>query len=68
MDLVSDMELRGSGSEAVEALIASGALDELFARIDAGDLEMTGTDGLVPEVIKAALERGLQAELTDHLG
>ena len=33
MDLMSDTELPGgSGSEAVEALIASGALDALFAR------------------------------------
>jgi putative transposase len=68
MDLVSDTELPGSGSEAVEALIASGALDELFARIDAGELAMTGSGGVIPELIKAALERGLQAELTDHLG
>ena len=68
MDLVSDMERPGSGSEAVEALIASGALDGLFARIDAGDVEMTGSGGVIPELIKAALERGLQAELTDHLG
>ncbi|WP_313716846.1 IS256 family transposase [Arsenicicoccus bolidensis] len=29
---------------------------------------MTGADGLIPGLIKAALERGLQAELTDHLG
>src|SRR5438067_6780661 len=69
MDLVRGTELPGgSGSEAVEALIASGALDELFARIDAGELEMTGSGGVIPELIKAALERGLQAELADHLG
>lgn len=57
-----------SGREAVEELVASGALDELFERIDAGEIELTGSDGLVPGLIKAALERGLQAELTDHLG
>jgi transposase-like protein len=49
-------------------LAASGALDELFARIDAGEVEMTGADGLIPGLIKAALERGLAAELTGHLG
>ncbi len=68
MDLVSDTEMPGSGSDAVEALIASGALDDLFARIDAGELEMTGSGGVIPELIKAALERGLQVELADHLG
>lgn len=57
-----------SGRQVAAQLAASGALDELFARIDAGDVEMTGTDGLIPGLIKAALERGLQAELTDHLG
>jgi putative transposase len=57
-----------SGREAVDELVASGALDSLFDRIDAGDIELTGDGGLIPGLIKAALERGLQAELTDHLG
>lgn len=68
MDLMDETDRPESGSEAVEALIASGALDDLFARIDAGEIEMTGDDGLIPQLIKAALERGLQAELTGHLG
>ncbi|WP_168709428.1 hypothetical protein [Actinomyces procaprae] len=29
---------------------------------------MTGEDGLLTGVLKAALERGLEAELTSHLG
>ncbi|MDP9823660.1 hypothetical protein J2S59_003469 [Nocardioides massiliensis] len=33
-----------------------------------GDLELTGDGGFIPGLIKAALERGLQAELSDHLG
>jgi transposase-like protein len=49
-------------------MAASGALDDIFARIDAGELELTGDDGFIPALIKAALERGLAAELTDHLG
>ena len=57
-----------SGKDAAAELAASGALDELFARIDSGRVEMTGADGLIPGLIKAALERGLQAELSDHLG
>ena len=55
-------------ADVVEELKASGALDALFDRIDAGEIEMTGDGGLIPGLIKAALERGLQAELTDHLG
>lgn len=57
-----------TGRDVAAELAASGALDELFARIDAGEVEMTGVDGLIPGLIKAALERGLQAELSDHLG
>lgn len=57
-----------TGKDVAAELAASGALDELFARIDSGEVEMTGADGLIPGLIKAALERGLQAELTDHLG
>ena len=52
----------------IEELQASGALDALFAKIDAGEVQLTGDGGLVPGLIKAALERGLGAELTDHLG
>src|SRR5262245_46391883 len=69
MDLVADeREPRSRGSDVVEELRASGALDALFEKIDAGEIELTGDGGLIPELIKAALERGLQAELTDHLG
>ena len=57
-----------SGREVAEELAASGALDAVFARIDAGEVEMTGADGLIPGLIKAALERGLAAELTGHVG
>lgn len=57
-----------SGSAAAAELAASGAFDDLFARIDAGEIELTGDDGFIPGLIKAALERGLQAELTGHLG
>ena len=49
-------------------LAASGALDSLFEQIDAGHVQLSGDGGLLPELIKAVLERGLQAELTGHLG
>jgi putative transposase len=71
MDLVTeepDSMPVASGKDVAAQLAASGALDELFARIDSGEVEMTGAEGLIPGLIKAALERGLQAELSDHLG
>ncbi len=57
-----------SASDALDELRSSGKLDALFAKIDAGEVQLTGAGGFVPELIKAALERGLQAELSDHLG
>ena len=59
---------RASGRETVEELRRSGALDALFERLDAGEVEMTGSQGLLPALLKEALERGLTAELTEHLG
>jgi putative transposase len=67
MDLVTEEEPR-SGAEVAAQMAASGALDEIFAKIDAGELELTGAEGFIPGLVKAALERGLQAELTSHLG
>lgn len=49
-------------------LAASGQRDALFAQIDAGSVELTGDGGCVRALVKAALERGRQAELWGHLG
>jgi len=67
MDLVAEGAPK-SGAEVAAQMAASGALDEIFAKIDAGELDLTGAEGFIPGLVKAALERGLQAELTDHLG
>ncbi len=64
---MSDQE-PASAADLVEELRRSGALDSLFARIDSGEVQLTGDGGLVPSLIKATLERGLAAELSGHLG
>jgi putative transposase len=56
------------GYKAAAELAESGALDGLFAQIDAGEIDLTGDGGFIPALIKHALERGLGAELSDHLG
>jgi putative transposase len=43
-------------------------LDELIDRADQSGVQLTGEGGFLPELVKAVLERGLDAELTDHLG
>ncbi|WP_306232511.1 IS256 family transposase [Agrococcus beijingensis] len=60
-------ERRRQQKEIADRLKASGALDELFAKIDAGE-PLTGEGGLIGGMLKAALERGLDAELTEHVG
>lgn len=61
-----------SKHEATNRLAAelkdSGALADLFARIDAGDVDLTGDGGLIPALVKSTLERGLAAEMDAHLG
>ncbi len=60
-------ERRREQKEIADSLKESGALDEIFARIDAGE-PLTGHEGLLKGMLKASLERGLEAELTDHVG
>lgn len=60
-------ERRRQQKELAEQLKASGAMDEIFAKIDAGQ-PLTGEQGLLGGMLKAALERGLDAELTEHVG
>ena len=62
---------QGRGRDAravVNELADAGLLDDLMARVDDGDLQLTGEGGFLPEMIKAVLERGLAAELTEHVG
>jgi putative transposase len=59
-------------SRAAAGLVAELAdspwMDGLIARAGAGELRLTGEGGFLPELIRAVLERGLQVELSDHLG
>jgi len=59
---------RREQAEGARRLRESGVLDELFAQIDAGEVQLDGKDGLIQQLIKTGLERGLQAELSDHVG
>jgi putative transposase len=66
--LPEELERRAAAAGSMDALKASGAFDELMAPIDSGRLEHDGEDGFIQQLIKASLERGLQAELSGHLG
>src|SRR5690606_11392158 len=59
---------RAAQEEGARRLAESGVMDDLFAKIDAGEIDFGGPDGLIQQLIKRGLERGLQAELPDHVG
>jgi putative transposase len=56
-------ERRARQRELADRLKASGALDQIFEQIDAGEVPLGGDDGLLKALLKAALERGLEVEL-----
>jgi len=49
-------------------VVTDDVLDAVMAQVDAGGLELLGPDGVLAELTKRLLERGLAEELTDHLG
>lgn len=49
-------------------LFSDELIDELMSRVDEGGVSLTGQGGFLPELVKAVLERGMDAELTSHLG
>jgi len=61
-------ERRARQRELADRLKASGPLDQIFEQIDAGEVPLGGDEGLLKGMLKAALERGLEVELTDHVG
>ena len=58
-----DNRAPAGGRDVVDQLRSAGALDGLFEQIDAGQVNITGVDGLLPALVKEALERGLAAWL-----
>jgi putative transposase len=68
VSMAQDQQVGSAARDAVNDMVEAGLLDRLMERVDDDGLRLTGEGGFLPEMIKAVLERGLQAELTDHLG
>lgn len=49
-------------------LIDDELLDAMLASTSERGISLTGEGGFLPELIKSVLERGMNAELTSHLG
>src|ERR1700727_2877218 len=61
----------GAGrEETVRELVGDRALDLLLARSrdEAGQLRLTGEGSMLGELVRAVLERALEAEMAAHLG
>ncbi|MFP5252339.1 MAG: transposase, partial [Actinomycetes bacterium] len=59
-----------SAEQVAQAIVEGPWLAELIdsAAVGDGGLRLTGEGGFLPALIKAVLEKGLHAELSDHLG
>jgi len=53
---------------SADDLVDADLVDLMMSRVDESGLRLTGEGGFLPALIKSVLERGLQAELADHLG
>jgi transposase-like protein len=64
------VKLGGGREETVRELVGDRALDLLLARSKdgAGQLRLTGEGSMLGELVKAVLERALEAEMAAHLG
>src|SRR5205823_5646717 len=58
------------GDVPIRELLGDEVLDLLLAQSkdEAGQLKLTGADSMLGRLVKAVLERALEAELTAHLG
>ncbi len=68
--MTTTMESAVSQRRASEATAAvpDDVIDAVMASVDAKGLELLGPDGVLAELTKRILERGLAEELSDHLG
>jgi transposase-like protein len=55
-------------SAAVRSVLDDQALDQIVGQIRSEGMRLTGPGGFLTEMLKAVLEWGLAAELTEHLG
>src|SRR3954465_5199697 len=66
--VIDDQQEIAPARQAINEMVDAGLLDHLMSRVDDGGLALTGEGGLLPELVKAVYERGLQAELAPGLG
>ncbi|MGO0576110.1 IS256 family transposase [Ornithinimicrobium panacihumi] len=63
-----EVDQRAEAARLREEFFDDELVDKLLAATGERGVSLTGAGGFLPEMIKTVLERGMGAELTDHLG
>jgi putative transposase len=66
--VLDEAAARDAARKAVADLVDERAMDAVLAQIKGDGLRLTGPGGFLSELVRSVLERGLQAELSEHLG
>ena len=66
--VLDEQAAREAARKAVADLMDKQALDAVLEQVKGEGLRLTGPGGFLSELVRAVLERGLQAELSQHLG
>lgn len=65
---LDETSARQAARAAVDRLVDQQLMDSMLEQVKGEGLKLTGPGGFLTELVKAVLERGLQAELSEHLG
>jgi putative transposase len=68
MSITEEAKSAPTAASGLSGAVPDEVIDAVMARVDAGGLELLGPDGVLAELTKRLLERGLAEELSDHLG
>jgi len=66
--VLDEAAARLAARKAVADLVDERAMDAVLAQVKGEGLRLTGPGGFLSELVGSVLERGLQAELAEHLG
>ena len=66
--VLDEAAARDAARKAVADLVDERAMDAVLAQVKGEGLRLTGPGGFLSELVRSVLERGLQAELSEHLG
>ena len=65
---MDEATLQRAAAKAVADMVDNQLLDAMVERVRADGLKLTGPGGFLSELLRAVLERGLEAEMREHLG